>query len=226
MATGIRIRVDFVEGILTDPLANEAGPSTMNSAGLADLPAIDHATTGDYAAIVVDNEVLHVTSHTASATTATVQRGQEGTTIAAHDAGAAWHHGPTEDDFGDEWRSYDVTWTATTTNPTIGDGTLSGRYTQRGKTVHFLINLIIGSTTDPGSGVWSFGLPVTPSGAVQMCAARILDQGTDNMLAAAQLGATNITAVIYEGGNVVGDVNPIVWAANDRIDISGTYEAA
>ncbi len=101
MATGTRLRQDFVKGTLTTALANEAGPSTMDSAALADLQAIDHAANNHYAVIVVNKEILHVTAHTAGATTATVQRGQEGTATAAHDAGAAWHHGPTEDDFSE-----------------------------------------------------------------------------------------------------------------------------
>ena len=57
------------------------------------------------------------------------------------------------------WQSYTVSWTAATTNPSIGNGTLSGRYTQIGKTVIGSISLTMGSTTTYGTGAWSFSLP-------------------------------------------------------------------
>lgn len=57
------------------------------------------------------------------------------------------------------WRTYTPTWTASTTNPTLGSGTLVGRYQKIGRTVHLHINLIAGSGS-AGSGDYSFALPV------------------------------------------------------------------
>ncbi|MEU1787122.1 hypothetical protein ABZ553_14855 [Streptomyces sparsogenes] len=59
------------------------------------------------------------------------------------------------------WTTYTPTWTAATTNPGLGNGTLVGRYAVIGKTCHAQINLMAGSTTTFGSGTYSFALPFT-----------------------------------------------------------------
>lgn len=57
------------------------------------------------------------------------------------------------------WTAYTPSWTASTTNPSLGNGTLIGRYQKIGRTVIFHVNLITGSTTSYGSGSYSFSLP-------------------------------------------------------------------
>lgn len=61
---------------------------------------------------------------------------------------------------GVPWSTYSVTWTASSGGNSIGNGTLTGRYKQFGKLTHVLIMLTFGSTTNPGSGTYSFSLPV------------------------------------------------------------------
>lgn len=60
------------------------------------------------------------------------------------------------------WQPYTVAWTAATTNPTIGNGVMTGRYTkdERG-TCHVSIRLVPGSTTAFGSGTYLFSVPFT-----------------------------------------------------------------
>lgn len=57
------------------------------------------------------------------------------------------------------WTTYTPVWTASTTNPVLGNGTLTGRYSKFGRDVRFHINLVCGSTTTYGSGSYSFTLP-------------------------------------------------------------------
>lgn len=95
-----RIRTNFVKGtILDDPLIS--GATTLTSVGLADLPEI---AGDDYAVLVIDPdgtpEIVYVTAHTAGATTATILRGQEGTSASEHALNTTWVHGPTAEDFG------------------------------------------------------------------------------------------------------------------------------
>ncbi len=66
---------------------------------------------------------------------------------------------------GTSWTSYTPTWTASTTNPGIGNGTLVGRYQKIGRTVNLHINLTAGSTTTYGSGTYAFTLPVQAANA-------------------------------------------------------------
>lgn len=63
------------------------------------------------------------------------------------------------------WTAYTPTWTAATTNPVLGNGTLVGRYMKIGRVVVAHINLTTGSTTTYGSGNYTFSLPVQAANA-------------------------------------------------------------
>lgn len=93
MANELRVRANFVKGTLTSSL--DGSDTSMDSAELADLPAISSA---EHAAISIEEEIVWVTAHTASATTATILRAQEGTSAASHSNGASWVHAPTAKD--------------------------------------------------------------------------------------------------------------------------------
>lgn len=56
------------------------------------------------------------------------------------------------------WTSYTPVLTAATTNPTIGNGSIIGRYYTVGRTVFFAMEFVFGSTSTAGSGAWSFSL--------------------------------------------------------------------
>lgn len=58
------------------------------------------------------------------------------------------------------WATYTPTWTAATTNPALGNGSITGRWQQMGKTIQFWILLTAGASTTFGSGVFQFGLPI------------------------------------------------------------------
>jgi hypothetical protein len=59
-----------------------------------------------------------------------------------------------------DWTTFTPTWTATTTNPVIGNGTLTGKYIKIGKTVIAQYRFVAGSTTTFGSGNYRFSLPI------------------------------------------------------------------
>lgn len=101
MANERRVRSQAVFGTLSASIV--AGDTTINGAGLANLAAIG-AT--EHAAIVLDPkrtagapEIVYVTAHTAAATSATVTRGQEGTTARSHASATEWGHVPTPADY-------------------------------------------------------------------------------------------------------------------------------
>lgn len=57
--------------------------------------------------------------------------------------------------------SYTPSWTATSVNPTLGDGTLTGSYKLQGSQCTVKIALNYGSTSSVGTGTWKFSLPFT-----------------------------------------------------------------
>ena len=102
MANEIRVRSAVLAGTITDnPLL--VGATSFNSARLADVPAI--GATEHYP-IVLDPlgvngapEVVWITAHTASQTSATITRAREGTTARQHQSGTTWYHGPSVNDY-------------------------------------------------------------------------------------------------------------------------------
>lgn len=101
MPSGPRIRDNNVYGLTTDnPLT--AGAVTFNSPGLANMSAVSSA----HAVVTLDPlrefgepEIVVVTAHTASATVATIVRGQYGTVARSHPQNTTWVHAPIDEDF-------------------------------------------------------------------------------------------------------------------------------
>ncbi|MFG3050316.1 hypothetical protein ACGFZP_05080 [Kitasatospora sp. NPDC048239] len=58
--------------------------------------------------------------------------------------------------------AYTPTWTAITTNPTLGNGSLAATYTKVGGLVTYQGSLVLGSTSNGGTGIWAMSLPLPP----------------------------------------------------------------
>ena len=135
-----------------------------------------------------------------------------------------------------EWTAYTPTITSDTGTFTLGNGTLTGRYKQIGKTVFFYAKLVYGSTSAPGSGHWKFSLPVEAKDSNYMFSAAILDDGASwygGIGNGNYVGSTTNFAVITTNPNEaltgwvpVGNGGPFTWGTADNITISGSYEAA
>ena len=131
-----------------------------------------------------------------------------------------------------KWQSYTVSWTAATTNPAIGNGTLNGKYVQIGKIVTCNIYLLVGSTTTFGSGVYGFSLPKTVySSALWSVGNFIANDNSANGWYSGQTivvgGDTKIITFIRDGISSYLSYNtPHVWASGDSLFISLTYEVA
>ena len=130
------------------------------------------------------------------------------------------------------WQSYTVSWTAATTNPSIGNGTLSGRYTQIGKSVIYSIALVMGSTTTYGSGIWRFSLPksVASSSVRYIGQWRAYDTSTDaSYSGVTSLSSGNSGIIIFsrdQGSSTLSDVVPFTWASGDELFMTIVYETA
>ena len=135
------------------------------------------------------------------------------------------------------WQSYTPTWTAATTNPSIGNGTLTGRYIVIGKLCTYVLGLVTSTTTTYGSGDWAFSLPinaVNTAGINFYGVAHIRKAGTANYERIAQIAPYLSTSVINlfidptQGSNStkISATDPFTWGNGDSIGFEITYEVA
>jgi len=129
-----------------------------------------------------------------------------------------------------DWVAWTPVWTATTTNPVIGNGTLTGRYTRIGNTVHASIYLLFGSTTTAGSGVYYFSLPVAANASYinywggSWTATDVTVNNFNGSVRA--YGYTTIQLPFTGGSAYVAHQTPMTWGSGDSLRIHWTYEAA
>jgi hypothetical protein len=126
-----------------------------------------------------------------------------------------------------EWSPY----TVTLGTMTVGDGSVSGRYTRIGTTVHFQIIIILGATSSISAAAFTVSLPTT-FGAGAAVHAPIhgvaLDSSTSQFYDLSGQAASTSTLYIRQiqpaGVAYLTSTVPFTWAANDQIYLWGTYE--
>lgn len=134
---------------------------------------------------------------------------------------------------GAEWRSaltaYAPTWTATVTNPTVGNGSLTGKYLRIGNLCFFNILLSFGTMTTDGNGLYFFGLPFVPAAVGRWKVDALLDDNNVNTVSGwGDVRPGNQTFFLQRTSNdaVVTHDSPVNWGNLDQISISGWYEVA
>jgi len=126
-----------------------------------------------------------------------------------------------------------TSYTPTLAGFTIGNGTITGSYTQIQKTVWFEAVLTFGTTTAAASAVPTCTLPVTAASSAvnaSLVRAQFIDNGTAAYLAAGRLLTTTTCAAYIIGASGIlttpSTTTPHTWANADSIYWSGVYEAA
>lgn len=131
------------------------------------------------------------------------------------------------------WTTYTPTWTGSTTNPVLGNGTLTGRYMKIGRTVWAEVFLQPGGTTTFGSGTYLFSAPFTKaaSGTESVGGARlsagsvymgqcVLSPSSSSMNATFPNTSTPATAVNMSNST------PATLASGHALRLSICYEAS
>jgi hypothetical protein len=140
------------------------------------------------------------------------------------------------------WEDFTPVWTAASTAPAIGNGTLAGRFVQLGTGTGSLVVATIrfqaGGTTTFGTGAWRFTFPVEPA---QADAALVYGIGSGYLennavkgypatVAIKDVAGTKFVRVIAvetDGSAIiVSNTGPFTWGDNDYFNITFSYEVA
>lgn len=139
------------------------------------------------------------------------------------------------------WTTYTPAWTATTgTNPTLGNGTITGLYYRTGRMINVFVRLVWGSTSVAGSGGgsenWLFGLPVVP--AAGWDGFRVFSADLSDVSTTQHWGGSGVVDTGGSGriGTLVANDHtttavwdssaPVSIATGDILTIWGFYEAS
>jgi hypothetical protein len=136
------------------------------------------------------------------------------------------------------WTTYTPVLYGTTTNPTIGNGSITGRYMNVGATIFGEIRILAGTTGfNRGLGSYSVSLPSAgvvenyqPVGQVVM-----RDEGPGITYFGTAIFNNNVTNRVelfihsqvasFDEGFAVTETTPFLFSANDKILIQFTYES-
>lgn len=133
---------------------------------------------------------------------------------------------------GGAWTTYTPAWDASTTTPTIGNGTLTGAWRMVGRTsMAWRLQLVFGSTSTAGSGTYTFGLP-TDADAETVTVAQtshgyLVDVGTTSYLVnagALVAGNPNTFTLLVETVEGLTHNSPMTWASGDHLTLNGVFE--
>jgi hypothetical protein len=163
---------------------------------------------------------------TASDTPARLAVGANDTVLVADSTaatGLAWKSNATRY----PWAAY----TTTTGNMTVGNGTLTARYQQIGKTVNVFVQFTLGSTSAISTTPY-FSLPVTAAQDKWSITGRLGDNGVADYFGFAQANTANVflyalgASGTYGTAPTVSASVPFTWATGDFFTFSFSYEAA
>lgn len=127
--------------------------------------------------------------------------------------------------------SYTPAWLGGVASPVLGNGTLQGRYREDGEWIDYTIRIVIGSTTNIGSGLYTFGLPFAARTDDRLMGHAWFQDasGAYYQMQALNDTATTITLFTENGLGIqqaLSATTPVTLAVGDRIDIKGRYERA
>jgi hypothetical protein len=132
--------------------------------------------------------------------------------------------------YANDLTTFTPTWTATVTNPVIGNGTLEGKYMRTGKQCFVKYRLVAGSTTTFGSGDWIFSLPFTAQldgiNIGVIAGGYSEDNGVAGYIISNALLNTSGHLKPLAGTTIspYSSTNPFTWANTDYLQFAIVYE--
>jgi hypothetical protein len=127
----------------------------------------------------------------------------------------------------DQRKAYVPTWTQSSgTQPSLGNGTLTGNYIRDGYTCFVSLRLVIGSTTTTGNNAtsYNFSLPFPAHLSFdQRGMPAVVTIGSTTYFTSVQLGAGASVFQLGYNAQSVRDTFPAAWATGSTIDFTFVY---
>jgi hypothetical protein len=131
---------------------------------------------------------------------------------------------------GLKWAGAWTTWTPTLDSMSLGNGTVTARYVQIGKTIDFSFKFVLGSTSTISTNP-RFTLPTTPLGLNNInFTVQYYDDNSGAKYIASAYGLPGFPTSLYLTTGNSGAISfasattPITWATSDIIFVTGSYE--
>lgn len=124
------------------------------------------------------------------------------------------------------WQTYTPVWGSSGTQPALGNGTLTGRYSILGKTCFAFMELTIGSTTTFGTGDYTLSLPFNnPSGYLQLSSVAI-DASPSQIFGGEGRISGGLAVLLNQAAPSLGwgPSIPMTWANGDIARVSAIFE--
>lgn len=119
--------------------------------------------------------------------------------------------------------NYTPSWTASVTNPTIGNGTMTGYFWMNGRTIHQFAQIDMGSTTTYGTGNYRIAQAITTSSIRFTGVLYMLDSNVATpYIGLCQVSGTDF--VLVGNGINIAPTAPFTWASGDRLILQITYQ--
>lgn len=123
------------------------------------------------------------------------------------------------------WSTYTPVWSSSGTQPVLGNGTITGRYQQTGKTAMAYGKLTIGSTTTFGTGSYRVSVPIAASSTDNAPGPLwIFDSGTASRSGTSFWVTTTTLWLTAAASGDITATNPQTFAINDIIAWFAMYE--
>lgn len=134
----------------------------------------------------------------------------------------------------DPWTAWAPTWS----NLTVGNGTVTARYMRVGRTIHYFIKFLLGSTSSVSTGP-TFTLPVALAASYvtggqgdSIGDVRVIDSGTADYSGQVFASSSTTGRIIvgtaggaYTSFTDINGTTPMTWTTSDAMMAWGTYEA-
>lgn len=131
------------------------------------------------------------------------------------------------------WSTWTPTWSSTGSAPSIGNGTIVGRYQKHGRSVRVLLRLTWGSSTSGGTGNWTITLPTDLAFDNTYLGGFVWDNSTSLTLPCASRMDSSSAVIAQIGahtsagtGALITASHPFTWATSDELVMGGVYQSS